>query len=1081
MPAAHFMDSTTSIPLSSLPHLLGYHAKRTPDAPVILAPGRAPLSYGRLYRHIGEVGHALRAKGISRNDRVIVVLPNGPQLAVAILAVAASAVCVPMNPAYGAEELDRYYSDLRPDALIIEAGSDSPVRRVALSRGVRVVELSAAFEAEAGLFTLTGDQADKPSSESVGPGDVALLAHTSGTTSRPKIIPQTHAQLCRSAYSWSAALTLRETDRCLNVMPLFHGHGLTATVLTSLAAGASVVCTPGPDVDRFFAWLTAFRPTWYSAVPTVHQAILAEARHHRERATECRLRFIRSVSAPLPLPVFAELEKTFETCVINCYAMAETSDGPIACNPLPPGQRKAGSVGVPVGLDVAIMDENGTLLPGGQAGQIVVRGTIVMDGYDGDPIATQNAFADGWLKTGDLGFFDEDGYLFITGRSREFINRGGEKISPLEVDAVLLEYPAVAEAVTFAVPHPTLGEDVAAAIVLRPHATATPQDIRQFVVGRVADFKVPRQVLIVSKVPKGPTGKVQRIGLAAKLGIENLAAMRSSFAAPRTPLEKALAESWAEILQIEQVGIDDNFFALGGDSLSATRVLAHVYGMTGREFDMSCFFEAPTIAKMAHHLETMTGAGQAGQPTSGIARAPREDGVPASIAQERVWELQRVLPGIPFFNIVYALRITSAVDTLALERSINEIIRRHEILRTTFAVVDGQCVQIIASPLPLRLGFDDLHTLPESKKDTAGHQIIQEELLHCFDLVHGPLLRARLMRLAEREHLLIINTHNAIGDGWSLSVLVGELVVIYEALSTGVAPPLKPLSIQYADFAYWQRHWQSHPKVVAQLAYWREQLRDPLPMLALAPASPRHTIDGLHPARRELALPASLLEDAKRFSRQERGTLFMTLTAALKMLLYCHLGQEDLRVATLVANRNRPGTEGLIGPLVNTVILRTNLGGDPNPREIMRRVRATTLAAFGHQDLPFEELVETLARERALKAAALAQVMFVLHNASLRPTLHLANAITLEEANPTMSLPLVTATNFDFTLTLHEGTHGLVGSCVYKQNLFDEITVDHLLGDFQSVLEQMMTQPERPLSAIRVALTDKLSKLPPRT
>ena len=310
MPAAHFMDSTTSIPLSSLPHLLGYHAKRTPDAPVILAPGRAPLSYGRLYRHIGEVGHALRAKGISRNDRVIVVLPNGPQLAVAILAVAASAVCVPMNPAYGAEELDRYYSDLRPDALIIEAGSDSPVRRVALSRGVRVVELSAAFEAEAGLFTLTGDQADKPSSESVGPGDVALLAHTSGTTSRPKIIPQTHAQLCRSAYSWSAALTLRETDRCLSVMPLFHGHGLTATVLTSLAAGASVVCTPGPDVDRFFAWLTAFRPTWYSAVPTVHQAILAEARHHRERATECRLRFIRSVSAPLPLPVFAELEKT---------------------------------------------------------------------------------------------------------------------------------------------------------------------------------------------------------------------------------------------------------------------------------------------------------------------------------------------------------------------------------------------------------------------------------------------------------------------------------------------------------------------------------------------------------------------------------------------------------------------------------------------------------------------------------------------------------------------------------------------------------------------------------------------------
>jgi acyl-CoA synthetase (AMP-forming)/AMP-acid ligase II len=1061
--------------------MIEHHAKRAPHAPVILAPGRAPLSYGRLYGHIGEVGHALRAQGIGRDDRVIVVLPNGPELAVAILAVAANSVCVPMNPAYGAEELDRYYSDLRPDALIIEAGSDSPARRVALSRGVRIVELSTTFGAEAGLFTLTGDQADKPPSDSVKPGDVALLALTSGTTSRPKIIPQTHAQLCRSAYSWSAALRLKETDRCLNVMPLFHGHGLTATVLTSLSVGASVVCTSGLDVDRFFAWLTAFCPTWYSAVPTIHQAILAEARHHREQATECRLRFIRAASAPLPLPVFAELEKTFETCVINCYAMAETSDGPIACNPLPPGQRKAGSVGVSVGLDVAIMDEDGTLLSGDQAGQIVVRGAFVMDGYDGDPMATQNAFADGWLKTGDLGFFDDEGYLFITGRSREFINRGGEKIFPPEIDAVLLEHPAVAEAVTFSVPHPTLGEDVAAAIVLRPDAKETPQDIRQFVVGRVADFKVPRQVLIVSEVPKGPTGKVQRIGLAAKVGIENLAAaMRSSFAAPRTPLEKALAECWAEILQVERVGIDDNFFALGGDSLSATRLLAHVYNITGREFDMSCFFEVPTIANMAHQLETTMGVGQVGQRTSGVVHAPREDGVPASFAQERLCELQRVLPGIPFFNIVYALRITSPVDTVTLERSINEIVRRHEILRTTFAVVDGQYLQIIAPQLQLRLGIDDLHTSPLSKKDIAAHRIIQEELLHCFDLVHGPLLRTRLVRMAEQEHLLFINMHHAISDGWSLGVLADELVVIYDGISAGVVSPLMPLSIQYADFAYWQRHWQSQPEVVAQLVFWREQLREPLPVLAFATAGPRQTIDGLRPARRELVLPASLLENAKRFSQHEGGTLFMGLTAALKMLLYCHLGQEDLRVATLVANRNRPGTGRLIGPLVNTVILRTNLGGDPNPREIMRRVRATALAAFGHQDLPFEELVETLKRERALKPADLAQIMFVLHNASLRPVPHFAHAMTLEEAHPTMSLPLVMATNFDFTLTLHEGAHGLVGSCVYKQNIFDEVIVDRLLRDLESMVEQMVIQPERPLSAIRVALTDAVSKVAPR-
>jgi len=475
---------------------------------------------------------------------------------------------------------------------------------------------------------------------------------------------------------------------------------------------------------------------------------------------------------------------------------------------------------------------------------------------------------------------------------------------------------------------------------------------------------------------------------------------------------------------------------------------------------------------MAHLLETMTRASKEARPTSDIARAPREDVVPASIAQERLCELQRVLPGIPFFNILYALRLTSPVGRVALEQSINEIVRRHEILRTTFAFVDGQYVQVITPQLPLRLDSDDLHTLPESEKETAGYQIIQKELLHCFDLVHGPLLRIRLVRLAEQEHLLLINMHQAIGDGWSLGVLVDELVVTYDAFAAGVASPLMPLSIQYADFAYWQRHWQANQEIVLQLAYWREQLRDPLPVLAFATARPRQTIDGLHTARRELAVPQSLLEKTRRFSRSEGCTLFMALTAALKIMLYCHFGLEDLRVATHVANRNRFGTERLIGPLVNTVILRTNFGGDPNPQEVMHRVRATTLAAFAHQDLPFEELVDTLERERGLKAPALAQVMFVLHSSSLRPILTSGKMIALEEANPNMSLPLVMATNFDFTLTLHEGAHGLVGA--------DEMTIDHLLGDFQSALEQMVTQPELPISTIRALLNEELSKLPPR-
>jgi acyl-CoA synthetase (AMP-forming)/AMP-acid ligase II len=1074
MPDERSVDLRPSVPFGCLPHVLEHHAKRIPDAPAILAPGRATLTYGRLYQHVDKMGRTLRAMGIGRHDRIAVVLPNGPEMAVTILTVAASAACAPMNPAYGAEELDRYFADLRPRALITQAGIDSPASRVALSRGIHVLELSTKFDAEAGLFTLMGQQEGAPSHQPVSPGDVALVLLTSGTTARPKIVPLTHTNVCSSAYSSVAAQALRETDRCLNVLPLFHGHGLGATLLASLAAGGSVVCTPGCDVNRFFAWLTAFRPTWYSAVPTMHQAILAQARHNNERVADCRLRFVRSASASLPPRILTELERTFETPVIEIYGMTETAGSPIASNPLPPHPRKPGSVGIPVSLDVAIMDEAGTLLPDGQTGQVAVRGPSVTLGYHGDPIATQAAFADGWFKTGDHGFFDDDGYLFLVGRRQEIINRGGEKVAPREVDEVLLEHPAVAEAVTFAVPHATLGEDVAAAIVLRPQAAATAKDVRQFVIGRVADFKVPRQIVIVREIPKGPSGKVQRVGLAAKLGLASHV-MPQTFVAPRTPLEQLLAGHWAEILQVEQVGIHDDFFALGGDSLLATRVLTHMYQITHLEVEVSRFFEAPTVAEMAHLLETLIQAGQARRASSAIVRVPREDGVPASIAQERLWELQQALPGMPFFNILYALRLTAPFDMAVLERSINEIVGRHEILRTTFAVVDGRHVQVIAPQLTVPLPFEDLHALPESKKETVGHQIVREEAVHSFDLAQGPLFRARLVRLAEREHLLLITTHQIIGDGWSLGVLVDELAALYDAFSAREPSPLAPLSIQYADFAYWQRHWRSHPDIVAQLAYWREQLHDPLPVMKLATARPGRTIDGFRTARREVALPASLSEAAKHFSHREGGTLFMALVAAFKTLLHRYLGQEDLRVATLVANRNRPGTEGLIGPLANMVILRTNLGGDPSPQEVMRRVRATTLAAFAHQDLPFEELVETLERERALEPVTLSQVMILLQNATLRPTANSGHTLMFEEADPSMLLPLVTTTTFDVILMLHESAHGLVGTCVYKPHLFGVLTIDRLLRDFQEVLEHMVAQPERPISAIRVSRNEKRS------
>ncbi len=1075
MPNEHSVERRPPDPFSCLPHLLQHLTERSPDAPAILAPGRAPLTYGGLHRHIDKIARTLRAIGIGRRDRIAVVMPNGAEMAVAIITVAASAACVPMNPAYRAEELDRYFADLRPRALITLAGIESQARQVALARGIHILELSPMVDAPAGLFTLAVDEGGASLQEPVTPADVALVMLTSGTTSRPKIVPLTHANIYTSARTSGAALALTESDRCLNVLPLFHGHGLIATVLTSLAAGASVVCTAGCDVNSFFAWLSSFRPTWYSAVPTMHQAILTQARHDGERAANGRLRFVRSASAPLTPRVFAELEQTFEAPLIEFYGMTESASAPIACNPLPPGRRKPGSVGLPVDLDIAVVDEKGAVLPARQTGQIMIRGASVMLGYDGNPAASQGAFAGDWFRTRDRGFFDDDGYLFLAGRSEEMINRGGEKVAPREVDEALLEHPAVADAVTFAVPHATLGEDVASAVVLRPRAAATPKEIRRFAMGRIADFKVPRQVLIVKELPKGPTGKVQRVGLAEKLRLASLLAVPQVFVAPRTHLENVLAELWAELLQVERVGIHDNFFALGGDSLLAARFLTRVRDIVHLDIEVSRIFEAPTVAEMAHHLEALIRADRARRPSSAVERVTREDRVPASIAQERLWKLQQALPDLPFFNILYALRLTSPVDVAVLEQSINEIVRRHEILRTTLAVVGGRHVQVIAPQLTVPLTFDDLHAMPESKKETIGHRLLREELLHSFDLLQAPLFRARLVRLAEQEHLLLINMHKVVCDGWSLGVLNDELVALYDAFSAGAASPLAPLPIQYADFASWQRHWQSQPDIVAQLAYWREQLRDPLPMMQLVTARPRRAIDRLRTARRGWALPARLSAAAKRFSQREGGTLFMALVAALKTLLHRYLGQEDVRVATNVANRNRPGTEGLIGPLVNVVILRTNLAGDPSAQEVVRRVRATTLAAFAHQDLPFEELAGTLERERALNPAALAQVMILLQSATLRPLANSGHTLAFEEADPSMLLPMVTTTTFDVILSLRESTPGLVGTCVYTPRLIGAKTIDRLLGDFQDVLEQMVTQPELPISAIRVSPNKKRS------
>jgi len=491
-------------------------------SPAITAPESPPLSWRALRELAGRTVDDLNAMGIGRGDRVAIVLRNGPEMATAFVCLASGTSTAPLNPGYREDEFDFYLGDLQPEALVVEAGVDSPARRVAAKLGIPIVELRPEPAKGAGTFRLEPPVGLKGKARSPGAGkaeDVALLLHTSGTTARPKLVPLTQANLSASARHIATALALTPADTCLQIMPLFHIHGLVAGVLSSLSAGAKVCVTPGFNALRFFHWLEEVHPTWTTGVPTMHRAILGRADRNKDILAKRRLRLIRSSSASLRPRLMEELEKAFNAPVIESYGMTEAAHQ-MASNPLPPRPRKPGCVGLAAGPEIAIMDDSGAILPRTQSGEIVVKGPNVSSGYVNNPEANAKSFINGWFRTGDQGFLDEEGYLRISGRLKEMINRGGEKVSPLEVDVVLMDHPSVQLVLTFGMPHDTLGEEVAAAVVLKDGKTVTERELRAFAEKHLAHYKVPHKIVFVTELPRGPTGKLQRIGLAGKLGLD---------------------------------------------------------------------------------------------------------------------------------------------------------------------------------------------------------------------------------------------------------------------------------------------------------------------------------------------------------------------------------------------------------------------------------------------------------------------------------------------------------------------------------------------------------------------------------
>jgi len=624
-----------------------------PNDLALLHPGRAPVSFACLRSTVDSLAGGLLDFGIARTDLVALALPDSRDLLTAVLAVAQVAAATPLDCTLPEAEYHALLTRLKVRALIARAGGESRAYAAARALGIPVGEWNCGENGDGGVTWTASDAGAPPRTIRRLSEGVVLVLQTSATTGCPKLVPLTSGNLCAIAGTMQRVLQLNRQDRFLSILPFTHLLGL-ACALAQLQAGGSVICVDGFRTDAFGWWLDEFRPTWYSASPTMHRAILSLMEARGPARETCSLRFVRSGSASLDASLADALERALHVPVIDGYGLSEA--GQVTSNR--PWARKPGSVGSSAGPMIRIVDEGGNVLPAGSEGEVVLRGPAIMSGYLDDPEDNASTFRDGWFRTGDLGRLDDDGYLFLTGRLKETINRGGETIGPWEIDAALAAHPAVARAVAFGIPHPTLGEDVAAAVVLNAGASASEFELRQFVAARLARFKVPSRIVLLERIPEGRSGKPSRSRLAEQFGelaagcakppggagearpagsgrleVRHASAARTaSFAeaGPALPsqMEQHIAKIWMRILGTAQPGPSDDFFALGGDSLSAARMLQAVreeLQVDKRLLERVDFFESPTVAQLAEIVADCGGAGSAGTAIDTSASSSGED------------------------------------------------------------------------------------------------------------------------------------------------------------------------------------------------------------------------------------------------------------------------------------------------------------------------------------------------------------------------------------------------------------------------------------------------------------------------
>ncbi|MBW8873687.1 MAG: amino acid adenylation domain-containing protein [Acidobacteria bacterium] len=1006
--------------IGCLHELFEAQAARTPEATALIIGkerGEERWTYDELNRRANRLAHHLRRLGASPEKRVGVLMGRSGELIAALLGILkAGAAYVPLDPAYPDDWLAFVVEDAQVTLLLTEEGC-----------------------------AVSSREPEENPEPLAGPGNLAYVMYTSGSTGRPKGVALEHRApvermlWARAAFPAEAlAGVLAATSICfdLSVFEIFAPLSWGGTVILADNALVLPVLPARGEVTLVNTVPSAMAELAAGELPlalrTVNLAGEALAPQLVER-----------------IYLHAQIEH-----VLNLYGPTEDATYS-TCARIERGAARV-SIGRPLsGTRAYVLDGRLQPVPGGVPGELVLAGAGGARGYLGRPDLTAERFLPdafgtqpgGRLyRTGDLARWLASGALEHLGRLDHQVKVRGFRIELGEIEAALLTHPEVRQAAVTV--REIAGSKALVAYVAGEEPRPTPAGLRDHLRRRLPEHMIPAFFVLLPALPLTPNGKVDRKALPAP----EWQRAEGSYLAPRTPVEEVLAGIWAEVLGLERVGVADHFFDLGGHSLLATRVMSRLRSTLGIEVPLRDLFAAPRLADFAARVEAVRRTG-AVPPAPPLLAVPREGPPPLSFAQQRLWFIAQLEPGSPLYNMPGALRAEGPLDGAVLAQCLGEIARRHEALRTVFAAPEVSPVQVIRPAEPFPLPVVDLAGLPESAREALARALISEEATRPFDLTRGPLLRGLLVRLAEREHAVLLTLHHIAGDGWSLGLLVREVAALYPAFAAGRPSPLPELPVQYADYAVWQRSWLHGEVLEQEIDWWRRQLAGLPPLLELPTDRPRPAVQSHRGATRPVRLPADLVRLAEALGRHEGATLFMVLLASFQALLARTSGQDDLAVGSPVAGRTHRELEPLIGFFVNTLVLRGGLAGTPTFRELLGQVRETALAAYLHQDVPFEKLVEELAPERSLAHAPLFQVMLVLQNAPVA-------SLEIE----TLSLRPVSVdtktAKCDLTLTFEERDGGLIGTMEHATDLFDATTVDRMVAGFERLLAAAVAEPD---------------------